>query len=185
MLNAVFFGFIILNQFEAISSRPLITSLQDTIYPVKFVPFPAVVICPNNRISRKAARDLAQKLAEKDPKHREASFFMDSLHFLGSLYDSETENEYPLLEFQEFLEQNYLLNSTDVTDILRDLSPDCDELSISCHWQGQQRPCMVSNENDTAILRRRRTQYGFCCSFNYNRLDNFSMAYGFLSYYYS
>lgn len=101
---------------------------------------------------------------------------MDRIALLGTLYEPETELDYELLEFQEFLEENVLLNSTDLTTIIRDLTPDCDKVAIACHWRGEQRPCMVNADNDTAILRRRRTQYGFCCSFNYNRVDNFTMS---------
>lgn len=180
--------------FNEISNRPLITSLQDIIYPVKFVPFPAVAICTNNRISREAAKAYAEKMfvsqsrfysviittytcrAVKDPQKRGVSYFMDSIFLLGSLYDSEVANDFDLLEFQEFLEENILLNSTDLTGILRDLTPDCTKLALTCHWRGEQRPCMVSTENSTALLRRRRTQYGFCCCFNYNRVDNFTMS---------
>ena len=110
-----------------------------------------------------------------DPQNRNASYFLDSIYLMGSLYDAEAENDYALLQFQEFLEENILLNSTDLTTIVRDLTPDCDDLTISCHWAGEQRPCMVSFNNDSsALLRMRRTQYGFCCSFNYNRVDNFT-----------
>lgn len=187
-----------MNQFDEISTRPLVTSLQDTIYPVKFVPFPAVAICSNNRISRKAAVKFAQTLlvskecclvasthdaqcfsfsrSQSDPKRRNTTYFLESIFLLGSLYDAETENDFALLEFQEFLEENILLNSTDLTSILRDLTPDCNEVAISCHWRGESRPCMVNTNNETALLRRRRTQYGFCCSFNYNRVDNFTMS---------
>lgn len=62
VLNAWFFGFIVLNMLREISTRPLVTSLQNIIYPVKFVPFPAVAICTNNRISREAAMELATTL---------------------------------------------------------------------------------------------------------------------------
>ena len=62
VLNATFFAYIIKLQFDAISDRPLVTSLQDTSYPVKFVPFPAVAICSNSRISLKAAQKFAEKL---------------------------------------------------------------------------------------------------------------------------
>lgn len=111
----------------------------------------------------------------KDPKKRNVEYFMDSIFLMGSLYDAEVENDFSLLEFQEFLEENYLLNSSDITSILRDLTPDCEKIALACHWRGDQRPCMVSSANLTALLRRRRTQYGFCCCFNYNRIDNFTL----------
>jgi acid-sensing ion channel, other len=48
--------------FESFTQNPLITTLYDTIYPVKYIPFPAVTICNNNRISRRAAEEFAKEL---------------------------------------------------------------------------------------------------------------------------
>jgi amiloride-sensitive sodium channel len=47
---------------EDFTENPLVTTLHDTIYPVKNIPFPAVSICSNNRISRREAEKLAKEL---------------------------------------------------------------------------------------------------------------------------
>lgn len=101
---------------------------------------------------------------------------MDMIYHFSSLYDSDTDDEATVLEFQEFLEENVLINTTDLTSILRNLTPNCNEVALTCHWRGEERPCMTPRDNMTALLRSRRTQYGFCCSFNYNRIDNFTMT---------
>lgn len=48
--------------YDSFVLNPLITTLYDTVYPVKNIPFPAVSICSNNRISRREAESLAKEL---------------------------------------------------------------------------------------------------------------------------
>lgn len=110
----------------------------------------------------------------KDPLRRNESYFTDCIYLLGNLYDVERNDDFSLLDFQEFLEENILVNSTDLTSVIRQLTPACDDLAISCHWNNEQRSCMTPTNDSNALLRSRRTTYGFCCTFNYNRLDNFT-----------
>lgn len=48
--------------YASFAENPLITTLYDTIYPVANIPFPAVSICSNNRISRREAIAFAKEL---------------------------------------------------------------------------------------------------------------------------
>lgn len=48
--------------YDSFVLNPLITTLYDTVYPVKNIPFPAVSICSNNRISRREAMKFAKEL---------------------------------------------------------------------------------------------------------------------------
>lgn len=102
-------------------------------------------------------------------------YFMNYI-YSGSLYDSELENDFALLDFQDFLEQNVLVNSSDLTDLIRRLTPSCEDLTVSCHWRNEERSCMTESANNSALLLSRRTRYGFCCTFNYNRRDNFTAS---------
>lgn len=54
--------FFVTTAWEGYTTNPLVTTLHDTIYPVANVPFPAVSVCNNNRISRRAAVLLAKEL---------------------------------------------------------------------------------------------------------------------------
>lgn len=47
---------------EQFVAQSFVTNLKDPLYPVENVPFPAVSICSNNRISRKAAIKYAEEL---------------------------------------------------------------------------------------------------------------------------
>lgn len=44
------------------TESPVYTSLYDPLYPVSKTPFPAISICNNNRISKKAAEKFAKEL---------------------------------------------------------------------------------------------------------------------------
>lgn len=48
--------------YESFIQNPLITTLHDTVYPIKNIPFPAVSVCSNNRISRREAVKYAKEL---------------------------------------------------------------------------------------------------------------------------
>lgn len=48
--------------YASFAENPLITTLYDTIYPVGNIPFPAVSICSNNRISKREAIAFAKEL---------------------------------------------------------------------------------------------------------------------------
>lgn len=113
----------------------------------------------------------------KDPQNRSESYFVNSIRLFGSLYDFDIEDEFAVLEFQEFLEENILINSTDLTNIILRLTPPCQEMAIRCYWRNIERPCISGLINGTTpIMATRRTQYGFCCTFNYNRRDNFTQS---------
>lgn len=64
--NACFFIYILISGLSSFAENPLVTTLHDTIYPVEKVPFPAIAICSNNRISLSAAQYIAQDLWVKN-----------------------------------------------------------------------------------------------------------------------
>ncbi|XP_065089501.1 pickpocket protein 28 [Ochlerotatus camptorhynchus] len=151
---------------DSFTSNPLITTLHDTLYPIKNVPFPAISLCNNNRISRSAATSYAEELARKDPEKRNASYFLDRVRQLGKLYDFDYENLHLMTQFQEFLDLNDISNASgiySVFDTLIKLSPRCEDMLLRCFWKSIEIPCMTKND----MIEVRRTQYGFCCTFNF------------------
>lgn len=42
--------------------HPLVTTLYNTLYPIQSVPFPAIALCNNNRISKREAIKYAKEL---------------------------------------------------------------------------------------------------------------------------
>ncbi|KAL9694283.1 hypothetical protein quinque_013568 [Culex quinquefasciatus] len=105
ILNTAWIGF---------TSSPLITTLHDTLYPVQNVPFPAISLCNNNRISRAAAVRYAEVLARKDPDGRNVSYFLEQVRLLGKLYDFDYENLHQMTQFQEFLDVHDISNASGI-----------------------------------------------------------------------
>jgi acid-sensing ion channel, other len=62
VVNAVVLANIIVSAWNGFTANPLVTTLHNTIYPVGEVPFPGIVICDNNRISRVAAQEFSDEL---------------------------------------------------------------------------------------------------------------------------
>lgn len=62
LISAVCLILLTYSSYGSFALNPLVTTLHDTVYPIRNIPFPAVSVCSNNRISRKAAEELANKL---------------------------------------------------------------------------------------------------------------------------
>uniref|UniRef100_A0A182PGM2 Pickpocket n=1 Tax=Anopheles epiroticus TaxID=199890 RepID=A0A182PGM2_9DIPT len=166
ILEAATLVAIIISAWGKFTANPLITTLHDTIYPIVLVPFPAISLCNNNRISRTAAVRYARQLADRDAERRNASFFLEQIALLGKLYDFDYENLHQMTKFQEFLDLNDVSNGTgmyNALETLAKLSPRCEDMLLRCFWKSIELPCMLRND----MIEVRRTQYGFCCTFNF------------------
>lgn len=60
--NTFCFIYVAITAYNDFTTNPLVTTLHDTIYPIKEIPFPAVSLCSNNRISKRAAVEFANEL---------------------------------------------------------------------------------------------------------------------------
>ncbi|XP_058055966.1 pickpocket protein 28 [Anopheles bellator] len=155
-----------LSAWNKFNANPLITTLYDTIYPIGNVPFPGISLCSNNRISRSAAVLYARSLAQRDAEQRNESYFLEQIALLGKLYDFDFENLHQMTKFQEFLDRHDVSNATgmyNALDTLSKLSPRCEDMLLRCFWKSIELPCMLRND----MIEVRRTQYGFCCTFNF------------------
>uniref|UniRef100_A0A182R606 Pickpocket n=1 Tax=Anopheles funestus TaxID=62324 RepID=A0A182R606_ANOFN len=168
ILEAATLVAIIISAWGKFTANPLITTLHDTIYPIEHVPFPAISLCNNNRISRSAAVRYARQLAEKSDtaERRNASYFLEQIVLLGKLYDFDYENLHQMTKFQEYLDLHDVSNGTgmyNALETLTKLSPRCEDMLLRCFWKSIELPCMLRND----MVEVRRTQYGFCCTFNF------------------
>ncbi|XP_011151006.2 sodium channel protein Nach [Harpegnathos saltator] len=153
---------------------PTVTNPETTLYPMWKVNYPAIAICNVNRISRKAAIDLAQELMEFESTIFSANLTLSDithmLKLLGQLYlhdTGETRNEATKL-LHTILERGY--NGYDVNRIMKRLSPKCRSMLRKCSWEGKDQAC-----DDIFLLRK--TRDGYCCTFNYaRRNDGFGSA---------
>ncbi|KAH8310985.1 hypothetical protein KR044_003768, partial [Drosophila immigrans] len=141
----------------------LVTTIYNPQYPVSDVDLPAVSVCSMNRISKRAVRLYAQQLSDKDPKFRNASYFYRELRSFAMYYGSEESCDFQrVLGFQSFLDTR----DTEPYELffnsrrhLRDLTPNCSDMFVSCRLAGQPFDCMTQ-------FRESITSYGFCCTFN-------------------
>ncbi|XP_055551572.1 pickpocket protein 28 [Wyeomyia smithii] len=157
---------VLITAWNSFTASPLVTTLHDTLYPIRNVPFPGISLCNNNRISRAAAIRYAEDLSRKDPEHRNTTFFLNNVRLLGRLYQYEYDDVFQMAQFQDFLDLHDVNNVTGVHsmyDTLEKLSPRCEQMLLRCFWKSIELPCMTK----TDMFEVRRTQYGFCCTFNF------------------
>ncbi|KAL7030503.1 hypothetical protein ACKWTF_006687 [Chironomus riparius] len=164
IFNACALIYFTLNIWDDFTSNPLVTTLHDTVYPIKNIPFPAVSICSNNRISKKEAETFAKELSMKEGATKDEEGYLKDLYFLGRVYDYEVENEHLVTAFQQFLDQSSNdTKSFNFTSIILKLSPKCEDILVKCIFKSRPFKCMLQYE----MMETRKTSSGFCCSFNY------------------
>ncbi|XP_053609511.1 sodium channel protein Nach-like isoform X1 [Plodia interpunctella] len=121
--------------------------------------FPAVGICTNNRISKRAATELAKKLLEEERnKKYSESEMLDLIRGLGHLYNLEPSSQNTV----SFVRLHEALGVYDVNVLMKSLTPRCDELLLACAWNEQAKNC-------SQLFDFRLSQDGYCCTFNYLR----------------
>ncbi|EDW16499.2 sodium channel protein Nach [Drosophila mojavensis] len=153
---------------EHFVAQYFVINLKDPLYPVQNVPFPAVSICSNNRISLRAATAYALELQSNDPSPRELKYYLDKLTNLRQLYmlgDKETIND-DYANFQAFLDIFGTWNNEtffNTRRIMHMLSPTCSEFIIKCSLNNLKIPCLSEN-----AFQKKLTKYGPCCIFNSN-----------------
>lgn len=97
---------------------------------------------------------------------------MERIRYFGKLVDTNDDESqsHIFTAFQEFLDIYDFDNETGTYNpdmVMRRLSPQCDEMLLKCYWKSVEMTCMVNN----SMIETRRTQYGWCCTFNYMRLN--------------
>ncbi|XP_061394788.1 pickpocket protein 28-like [Musca vetustissima] len=143
-------------------------NLYDPLYPVQNVPFPAVSICSNNRISHKAALQYAQELSKVDPYNRSVDFFMKRIAYFNSFYfrHDKLESHLDYREFQKFLD-HYGTDDNEtfynMLKIMQRLTPKCEDFILACMLGAKRVNCFEEQTFQTQL-----TQYGPCCMFNSN-----------------
>ncbi|XP_049694451.2 sodium channel protein Nach isoform X1 [Helicoverpa armigera] len=145
--------------FDKYYSAPLVTTQLPEGTPVNKIIFPAVGICTNNRISKRAATELARKLlkAERNQNYTEEEM-MSLLYGLGQLYGLGAVNFYNVSP----LELHHALGEYDVHELMQSLTPRCEDLLVRCVWNTEPRKCLD-------LFDFRLTMNGYCCTFNYLR----------------
>ncbi|XP_035776394.1 sodium channel protein Nach-like [Anopheles albimanus] len=142
---------------------PTVTVTESTNYPTWNIPFPAVTICPLNKISATAALARAATMKRLDSNLTDgelADLFRLYLHVSG--LGRSDPVRYRLLH--EILQ----VNNLEIPQLVGEFTPPCSKMIERCLWKGTQWRC------DNLFQMVNSTE-GLCCSFNYYGLlkDNY------------
>ncbi|XP_050073010.1 pickpocket protein 11-like [Anopheles maculipalpis] len=136
-------------------TTPTITTIETMTYPIWNIPFPAVTVCNINKIDNRKAKGIINRLVQE--------YGMSEANATGLLVAQAS-----LVNFEDvnttYIELEYALGKMgwNPDRLLLELSQPCEELIKVCYWLGSEVPC-------PKIIRRTRTDNGFCCSFNVDR----------------
>ncbi|XP_050351289.1 sodium channel protein Nach-like [Nymphalis io] len=138
---------------------PLVTTQMPEGVSVSKIIFPAVGICTNNRISKSAIEELARKLLQEERNKNYTEKQMLSLLLgLGFLYNQQPMNE----KLVQPMKLHHALGEYDVNELMRNLTPRCEDLLLRCAWNEIPMNC-------SDLFDFRLTMNGYCCTFNYLR----------------
>ncbi|KAG5312443.1 NACH protein, partial [Acromyrmex insinuator] len=147
--------------YQEFESQPLVTSMDANIKTAKIF-FPGIAICSINRISLQSAKKLATNISNAKITDRSVDEILNLIMQLGNLYVSmmviDNSND---VELDKLL-TTYYNGSYDVTQIMKTLTPQCSTILLKCILHGIDRNC-------SELFEFRKTQDGYCCTFNYVR----------------
>ncbi|XP_066142131.1 sodium channel protein Nach-like [Euwallacea fornicatus] len=141
-------------------TKTVAASLQHDIYLVKF---PAVTVCSNNIVSKRAAYVMARKLLQlrvfREGKNKSnVDVVANNLGLLANFVlirtSSIREGDYKGLK-------NVIKGSgLSEVEIFNQITPNCEEILQICMWKGDIKPCKN-------LFYSIKTPIGNCCTFNY------------------
>ncbi|XP_014213203.1 sodium channel protein Nach-like [Copidosoma floridanum] len=142
---------------------PVVTIVDSYHYPSSFLDWPAVSLCSINRISKKATERLAERIKSSNATDLPLDRIVSLLYNLGYLYETSF-GEYNKSQDEELdaLLKKYLNDNYDLTQLMKELTPQCNDILIKCRFRFEARRC-------SELFTFRKTQDGFCCTFNYAR----------------
>ncbi|XP_050309983.1 sodium channel protein Nach-like [Anthonomus grandis grandis] len=143
-------------------SSPTITLTESTQFEIYKYPFPAVTLCSFNKISKRAAYDMAKKLNENSSSIESLA---QSFKLLYHLVNYNNQN----IPRSEYDRLNQVLRSRGKTEeeVFEAISPSCHKLIKKCFWKGERKKC-------EDMFEKIKTPIGYCCAFNYFGLRNMS-----------
>ncbi|EZA60223.1 Sodium channel protein Nach [Ooceraea biroi] len=139
-------------------AAPTVIDLISMHYEVSNLPFPSVTLCPNDRVDWNRALELESKIF---PNNTDKASLETYRRILGRL-SMMSFGDFDDLEFLKNERESKLLHnfaSINITHVLHEVMPRCEELLSACWWRN-------SNRNCCEIFEVQKTEYGFCYSFN-------------------
>ncbi|KAJ8678668.1 hypothetical protein QAD02_014455, partial [Eretmocerus hayati] len=153
-------GMIVYNLLLDYKHTPVVTVVDSDNYPSNLLDLPAVAVCSINRISRKAVENLSQRIKASQVTNMTLGQILHLLSELGNLYESSFDiNQNNRNELDDLLRQFYGGNYQ-LGQLMKELTPQCNDILVKCRFR-------LENRNCSELFSFRRTQDGFCCTFNY------------------
>ncbi|GLV32754.1 hypothetical protein CBL_00539 [Carabus blaptoides fortunei] len=144
-------------------SRPTVTTIKSTAYPISDIPFPAVTVCNSNLVYKKNIDVYVDILKNKGVNETLIEKYFNQLNYLIQL-DTSNGND----NLSDFAEVQQIFNDLNISTskMMRHLAHPCNEMVTYCTWAGVKYNC-------SDLFKTVKSGLGFCCSFNYhNALTN-------------
>ncbi|KAH0947138.1 hypothetical protein HN011_007794 [Eciton burchellii] len=154
--------FILYISYQEYIMTPTVTSVETDSYPTTNLDFPGIAICSINRISKQSAVELATKIFNANITNQRMTEILILISQLGNHYSSDFRMDMRLNVELDHLLKTYYNGDYDITEIMKNLSPQCSTILMICKLRGKMRNC-------SELFEFRKTENGFCCTFNYMR----------------
>ncbi|VVC38399.1 Epithelial sodium channel [Cinara cedri] len=138
---------------EKYSYSPMKIVVDDPRYPLAKIDFPAVTICPINKIMYSKALKLVLNKYSNNADLR--TKWSNSLQTLGRIQYPHNTDLYYFTKNKSTID----IPLKDISHLMFELAPTIDDMFFKCFWRGTMYKC-------ADILRFQRTEEGFCYSFN-------------------
>ncbi|XP_050536342.1 uncharacterized protein LOC126902781 [Daktulosphaira vitifoliae] len=147
-------SFLVNTMWLKFSASPTVTAVKDTHLALYLIPFPAVSVCPIDKIKRSLAYEYIAERINDTYNEAELDNFLNALTFFQHPVYSRM---IPYLNGSKNL--IYKLASINITEFMLKVLPTCDEVFNACYWIGHFYKCCE-------LFSLQRTEEGFCYSFN-------------------
>ncbi|XP_050339415.1 pickpocket protein 19-like [Bactrocera neohumeralis] len=138
-------------------SQRIQTIVDDTVSPIFTKPFPAIGICPRNRINWPKLMEAHEVFLARNASDEVVQTFRRFFAIMGDFSFGEFNHLSRLYRLDLNLT---LLDDVNIMEVMRYVGFTCDELFVQpCHWRRNAYNCCD-------LFSMERTEYGFCFVFN-------------------
>lgn len=119
-----------------------------------YVEFPAITICPNNKVMKTKVQAIVQRYASDEENHTAFENSMIAMS-LARFPFYNMPQDFADLENRSF----FRIPNEDIIELMKAVGPDVDDVFARCKWRSPYYDCK-------SLFRRQLTEEGFCFSFN-------------------
>ncbi|XP_006607222.2 pickpocket protein 28-like [Apis dorsata] len=145
--------YMVYNSYLEFMENPLFTSVETEYFPTHELNFPGKL---NALLRSRLQKDNVTSAANITDLSLDE--ILEAIFQLGDLYDSEfmMQNTYQIDQLLTI----FYNGSYSITELMKRLTPQCSSMLSKCRFHDEERNC-------SELFAFRKTQNGFCCTFNY------------------